>query len=105
MWDSKIDFGNVRLLPAIYFGPNRKSGDKTKPLEKQYKLSEKKTYAIHHGNGSWSDVKNTRLGKTRLALTFTLRQILPEPLYVRIKWIYMKRKLDALWENYNIRNT
>lgn len=102
MWDSEINFGNVLLFPAIYFGPNRKSRDKTKTLEKQFKLSKKKTYAIHHGNGSWSDVKNTRQGKTRLALTHILRQILPEFLYVRIKWIYIKYKLDEFWDNYNV---
>lgn len=95
MGDSKISYGNVVLLPSIYFGPYRKSKNKALPLDQQFKIDARKTYAVHHGNGSWDHRTQTRLGKIRGHVFGMIRILLPERLYIFLKWNVMKRGISV----------
>ena len=94
MGDSYIAHGNVHLLPSAYFGPYRKSRNKNAPLEVQFKIDPCKTYAVHHGVGSWDTRTQTWFGRTKSCVMGVARTILPENVYVPIKWAVMKKHLD-----------
>mgnify|MGYP001026577617 FL=1 len=93
--DSKIERGNVSLFPSFYFNPYKKNNlskkNKFDPLT-NYECT-KDTYVIHHNSLSWLPSKS-KLGQATQLFKNIMRLILPLPIFIKIKRIYYKNKLD-----------
>lgn len=93
MGDSHITLGNVCILPSVYFAPYKKTHQQKMSNYDIYKIDKNKTYAIHHGNGSWSEGNSGVLDKLKLILFRIARKILPEKFYLGLKWRIIKKQL------------
>ena len=92
MGNTHIDYGNVHIFPSVYFAPYRKSRKNEGDPTANFKI-DSRTYAIHHGIGSWSQPKSKKLWRLRTRLLSILRRTIPEKVYLKIKWIFMKEDL------------
>ena len=96
MGDSSINLGNVCILPSIYFAPYKKTLVPQNSIYDSYMIDSKRTYAIHHGNGSWAQ-DNVIAWKRFMSIIYKIaRSVLPEQLYLSIKWQVMKKRLKDL---------
>ena len=92
MGDSHISLGDVCLLPSLYLAPYKKVHTQKQSIYDIYKIDKQKTYAIHHGNGSWA-MEATLIDQYKLKIYQMARMILPEKLYLYIKWYLIKKTL------------
>ena len=95
MGDSHITLGNVCVLPSVYFAPYKKTHQYKTSIYDIYKIDNNRTYAIHHGNGSWGEDILNPLIKLKSRIYRAARMVLPEKIYLKIKWQIIKRQLGV----------
>lgn len=89
--DNKIEYGNVKLYPRVYFHPYPKrvadwSKDNIDKVKTFYKVDDKKTVCIHYGTATWVENRNTIFYKIK----HLVRRVFPESVIDVLEKVYYR---------------